>query len=588
MRMKSFSFTLFVLSVLVLLWINPALAQSSQDSGKLKIHVEPKQAYVFVDGRAIRNGSQAIRLAPGAHSVDVRNYGYTAQAKDVQVSAQNETKLDVDLQRFGDKVTGPFADLEFKGDRHAAVLLNGTTPAYFVGNASEFDWDWIFHKRLLLQPGSYHVTVKRDGNTVWSGEVTAEAGRKVIVYLDKNGKMITKNFHAGDVLGPQPRFHAGFISDTVPVAAVTTELAVNSGNVSCGQSTTLKWDSANAADTSISGLGTVPNEGSRDVSPTRNMTYLLKAVGPGGESSKTVTVDVNAQPAATLALSQPEIQYHKIGDKVVEQGSATLHWTASNASSASIEPFGDEGTNGSRTIMADPKSTSVGPVNEDLSYTFTASNPCGGSVTKTATLHVVGSIDPPPNTTLASVFYPTAYPTKSHPKFGLVPSEKAALDQLATQFKNLGNYEENANLVIVGYADIRGSERYNQALSERRAQLAEDYLVSKGIPAAELKIQAKGKDDQIAPKTVESLQAKDVQMPEKWMKKDGKATWLAYNRRVDIVLEPTGQQSTKMYPNDAATAHLLWQRSEPSVRALAKIAGSSAGAEMASLNTHGN
>ena len=35
--------------------------------GKLKIHVEPKQAYVFVDGKAIRDGSQTIVLASGDH-----------------------------------------------------------------------------------------------------------------------------------------------------------------------------------------------------------------------------------------------------------------------------------------------------------------------------------------------------------------------------------------------------------------------------------------------------------------------------------------------------------------------------------------
>lgn len=587
MRVKWCGFALLALSASVLFWTNPALAQSSEDTGKLKIDVEPKQAYVFVDGKAIRDGSQTIRLAPGAHSVAVHNYGYTAQTQNVQVTAQKETKLNIDLQRYGDKVSGPFADLEFKGDPRAAVLLNGITPAYFVGHVDEFNWDWIWHQRLLVQPGTYRVTVKHKGDAIWSGDVTAKAGQKVIIYLDKNGKMVTKNFHAGDVLGPQPRFHAGIASATVPVAPVTTDLAAGLGKVACGQGTTLKWDAANAVNTSISGLGTVSSDGSRQVSPTRDMTYTVKAIGPGGESTKTVTVDVNTQPTATLALSQPEIRYHKIGDKIVEQGSATLRWTASNASSGTIKPFGNEGMNGSRTIMAVPNQTNVGPINQELSYTFTAANPCGGSVTKTATLRVVGSIDPPPSTTLASLFYPTAYPTKRHPKSGLVPGEETALAQLATQFKHFGNYEQNANLVIVGHADIRGSEKYNQALSERRAQLAKDYLISKGVPSTELKIQAKGKDDEIELKTVNALQAKDVQKPAKWMKKDTKATWLAYNRRVDIVLEPTGQQSTKMYPNDVASAHLLWQRSEPSIRTLSRMAKSSPGVEQASLGARG-
>jgi hypothetical protein len=238
--------------------------------------------------------------------------------------------------------------------------------------------------------------------------------------------------------------------------------------------------------------------------------------------------------------------------------------------------------------MANPKQGQVGPVDQALTYTLTASNPCGGTVTKTATLHVEGSVDPPPSTTLASLFYPTAYPTMRHPKLGLVPSEKAVLDRLATQFDNFGDYEQNAGLTIIGHADVRGSDKYNQALSERRAELAKEYLVSKGIPASELRVEAKGKDDEITLGTVQSLQAKDVQTPEKWMEKNRKATWLAYNRRVDVVLEPTGQESTKMYPNDIASARLLWQRPKPSLTVFSKLQGKAAGNEQVSLSTHGN
>jgi hypothetical protein len=588
MRIKAIEVAMFALAAALLMWMNPARALGSEDSGKVKVHVKPKQAYVFVDGRAERQGNQTIQETPGTHMVEVHNYGYAAQSQKMQFSRGEKVKRDVDLEHSGDKVSGPFADLEFKGDRRAAVLLNGTTPAYFVGHVDEFNWDWIWHQRLLVQPGTYHVTVEHEGNTIWSGEVTARAGEKVIVYLDKDGKMVTKNFHAGQVLGPQPRFRAGILNSAVVPAPVTADLASTSAGLGCGQGTTLKWDSANSVDTSISGLGSVSSDGTRAVTPTHDITYVLKTVGPGGEATKTITVDVNQRPTATLALSQPEIGFHKIGDKIVEQGSTTLRWSATNASTATINPFGAEDVNGSRTITANPNQTSVGPVNEDLKYTFTASNTCGGSTTQTATLHVVGSIDPPPNVTLASLFYPTDYPTKSHPKAGLVPSEKAVLDRLAAQFNQFRNYEQNAGVTIVGHADIRGSERYNQALSERRAELARDYLISKGVPATELKAEAKGKDDQMALSTAESLQSKDTQKPESWMKDNSKATWLAYNRRVDIVLEPAGQQSTEMYPNEITSAHLLWQRTEPSLKAISKLEGSRHGNERASLITHGS
>jgi hypothetical protein len=50
------------------------------------------------------------------------------------------------------------------------------------------------------------------------------------------------------------------------------------------------------------------------------------------------------------------------------------------------------------------------------------------------------------------------------------------------------------------------------------------------------------------------------------MTKQEKTTWLAYNRRVDVILEPAGQQSAKAYPNDAKDARILWQRPVPPLK----------------------
>jgi hypothetical protein len=113
--MKSIEVKVFPLAALILAWMIPVQARSSDDTGKLKIHVEPKQAYVFVDGKAIREGSQTLRLAQGTHTVEVHNYGYTTNEQKVQVNPSEKTRLNVDLQRSGDNVSGPFADLEFKG-----------------------------------------------------------------------------------------------------------------------------------------------------------------------------------------------------------------------------------------------------------------------------------------------------------------------------------------------------------------------------------------------------------------------------------------------------------------------------------------
>jgi hypothetical protein len=565
MQWRLFRPAFLLFSAACFLIVASASAQSSSQDGKLKIHVTPKQAYVFVDGKAIRDGSQTIDLSAGQHKVGVYNYGYQPNVQQVNISAGSTTPLDVKLQSSGDRVSGPFADLEFKGHPRAAVLLNGQTPDYFVGHVDEFDWNWIWHQRLLVKPGTYQVTVTREGNTIWSGTVTAKAGQQVTVYLDQNGKMKTKDWKEGLNMSPQPRFHAGVASATVPIAPVTAQLSAQSSNLNCGQSTDLNWTAANAVDTSISGLGEVPSHGDRSVSPTKTVTYLLTAKGPGGDATQSITVSVTAEPTATIALSQPEVHYHKVGDKVVEQDSATLNWSTSGANSAMISPLGSESMSGSRTVTPAPKQDTTGPVDQNVTYTLTATNACGAT-TKTATLHIVGSIDPPPAITLASLFYPTAYPTRHHPKDGLVASEKVTLTKIAAHFKDYEKYDQKGTLLIVAYADVRGSRKYNQALSERRAALIKNFLVAQGIPADKIDVRAEGKDQQLDRKKVAALQSHDPEKPEKWMTRDKRATWLAYNRRADIILEPKAVQSAENYPNDVADARILWQRPEPSLK----------------------
>lgn len=142
MLRRSFSLVVSLLSAACLFLAASSLAQSSPETGKLKIHVVPKQAYVFVDGKAIRDGSRTISLASGDHKIRVYNYGYEPKIENVSIAAGKTTDRTVNLQASGDNVSGPFADIEFKGDPSAAVLLNGQTPDYFVGHVNEFAWNW--------------------------------------------------------------------------------------------------------------------------------------------------------------------------------------------------------------------------------------------------------------------------------------------------------------------------------------------------------------------------------------------------------------------------------------------------------------
>ncbi|HTZ72327.1 MAG TPA: OmpA family protein [Candidatus Aquilonibacter sp.] len=548
----------------------PAAAQSTR-MGKLRITVNPKQAYVFIDGKAMRDGNQTISLTAGKHQVDVVNYGYFSNTQEADVPGGATLDLHVTLQKSGENVSGPFGDIEFKGHPRAAVLLNGTTPAYFVGHVDEFDNNFLWHQWLLVHPGKYAVTVTRHGNTIWSGPIDVKAGQRVVVYLNDNGKMKTHNFQRGLTLGPQPRFDAGIASAMVPVAPVTAQLAASQSTANCGQSATLNWSDSNAVATSITDLGNVSSSGDKSVSPTQTTTYKLVASGPGGIVTRTATIDVNAQPAAMLTLSTPEVTFQKIGDKVVTQGSATLSWTTSDGNRVTIQPLGNVSDNGSQTIQPTPDQTTAGPVNQNVTYTLKVSNACGGTATRTATLHIIGSIKPAPAVTLASVFYPTNYPVHSHPRVGLVPSQEKELAEAAATFKNHEEYAQPNKLLIVGHADVRGPAVYNMALSMRRAELVKDYLVSQGIPASEIEVRADGKRQELTEAQVKQLQARDPEAPPKWMTAHQKTTWLAYNRRVDIIREPAGQESVEAFPSDGGNARIVWERPQPAFRSFEKV-----------------
>jgi hypothetical protein len=400
--------------------------------------------------------------------------------------------------------------------------------------------------------------------------VTVKAGQRAIVHLDHEGKITMKDWKEGNTLGPQPRFRAGIASATVAVATVTGQISAQQTQINCGDSTRLTWNSAETVEATISGIGEVPASGDRAVSPTQTTTYNFTASGPGGEARGSATVNVNTQPTATLTLTPSEVRYHKVGDKVEEQGAATLTWSTSNASTVTLSPLNATAASGSQTLQATPRQTSIGPINETVNYTLNSSNACGGTATQTAALHIVGSIDPAPAPplVLSSLFYPTNYPRHANPKVGLVASQQATLTELATNFKTYLQYDTAAKLLVVGYADERGPEQYNVGLSQRRTDRVKEFLISQGISADKIETRAEGKTKQLDEKEVASLQSSNPVKPPDYMTRRPKATWLAYNRRVDIILEPAGKESTRTYPDAAADARVLWQRPTPSAKAV--------------------
>lgn len=90
--------------------------------------------------------------------------------------------------------------------------------------------------------------------------------------------------------------------------APTATLAANPSVVPQGQTSVLTWQTSNASDITIAGIGTLPPSGSRSVTPSASTTYTLVAKGPGGTDEASARVTVNAIVAnATPALTDEEL-----------------------------------------------------------------------------------------------------------------------------------------------------------------------------------------------------------------------------------------------------------------------------------------
>ena len=81
-----------------------------------------------------------------------------------------------------------------------------------------------------------------------------------------------------------------------PPAAPTASLTANPETIDKGQSSTLTWQTTNATDVSIDGIGAVQPNATQQVNPSDSTTYTLTAKGAGGTQTATTRVTVNAPP----------------------------------------------------------------------------------------------------------------------------------------------------------------------------------------------------------------------------------------------------------------------------------------------------
>lgn len=108
-------------------------------------------------------------------------------------------------------------------------------------------------------------------------------------------------------------------------AAPTATLAANPDVIQQGQSTTLTWQTSNASEITIEGIGTLSASGSRTVTPGTSMTYTLVAKGPGGSQDASARVTVNAKvAAATPSPSDEDLFARNVKDVLFDYDKAEI------------------------------------------------------------------------------------------------------------------------------------------------------------------------------------------------------------------------------------------------------------------------
>jgi outer membrane protein OmpA-like peptidoglycan-associated protein len=196
------------------------------------------------------------------------------------------------------------------------------------------------------------------------------------------------------------------------------------------------------------------------------------------------------------------------------------------------------------------------------SYTISGHVDDGRTGTADCTLNIeVQAAQPPPEVreletrlALHSIYFPTARPTVANPSGGLVESQQKIMLPLAADFSRYLTFKPDAHLILEGHADHRGSIEFNKDLTERRVDATKSFLIGHGIPGDNIETRALGKEDNLDAAQVKQLVGENPDLSnEERQRIDAnlQVVVMANNRRVDVSLNTTGQQSMRRFPFSA-------------------------------------
>jgi outer membrane protein OmpA-like peptidoglycan-associated protein len=439
-------------------------------------------------------------------------------------------------------------------------------PDLTAGGGMDYETPWLNHRLAIrVFQADYNYIHANFGPGVYGGRANIDAARLSAGLV----------FHVGSIAPPPPP---------------TIACSANPATVFPGDPVTVT--------ATANGLN-----------PKENAVYTWSGDGvTGNGTTATVATGSLAPGSYTVKCGVKEGRPGKEGLKPWQVADASTTFTVKDFEPPTISCAADP-TSIKPGDTANLTATAVSPQNRPLTYTFTATagtvTPSGATATYNSTGAPSGSVDvtcnvaddkghsatatanltilpppPPPGPSpeqirlearlaLHSVFFPTAQPRATHPEGGLVDSQKGTLSTLATDFKSYLAIKPDAHLTLTGHADVRGTAEYNQALTERRVNRAKSFLVEQGVPEADIDTRAVGKEQQLTTEQVRALVEQNPDLSDVEKKKVLRrlsVIVLAQNRRVDISLSTTGQQSVQLYPFNAADSMTLLNEKAPAPR----------------------
>ena len=128
----------------------------------------------------------------------------------------------------------------------------------------------------------------------------------------------------------------------------------------------------------------------------------------------------------------------------------------------------------------------------------TASKGCDGALAPKAAAKPASGVSQSKITLQADTLY-------DFNKSDLKPEGKATLDKIARDLSKI----KLEVIIAVGNTDSVGSDAYNMALGQRRAQSVKAYLTSKGVDGSRIYTESKGKSNPVASNATEQGRAKN-------------------------------------------------------------------------------